>query len=67
MIWYDLQDIALKILNEIDEVKKACKTSYHEEKPLNSCIKKLNRLIELIKDTVKEEQLSWKKVLRNLH
>lgn len=67
MIWYDLQDIALKILNEIEEVKKTYKTSYHEEKPLNSCIKKLNRLIELIKDTVKEEQPSWKEVLRKSH
>ncbi len=66
-IWYGLEDIALKMLKQIEEVKKACKTSYDKEKPLNAGVKKLDRLFKLIRDTVKKEQPNWKKVLTRLH
>jgi len=67
LVWYDLESHALKVLEQIDEISKACKIVYEEdEEPLTSGIDELSKLRRELKTITIEEQPKWKKVLARL-
>jgi hypothetical protein len=65
-IWYDLEDLALAMLKQFEEVRKGYETSYEDERPLSSGVNKLDKLLQLVRDTVKKQRPGWKKALERL-
>ncbi|MFB0533400.1 MAG: HNH endonuclease signature motif containing protein [Anaerolineae bacterium] len=66
LIWYDLESLALAILDRIDEISKGCKIVYEDEAPLVLGISELSNLCEQLKAITDEEQPEWNKVLTKL-
>jgi len=67
LIWYDLESHALTVLNQLDEISRACETVFEDEEPLTSGINELFKLRKKLKTITTEEQPEWKKVLAKLN
>ena len=66
LLWCNLESPALIIIDQLDEILKACKAVYEDEEPLTLGINELSEFRKKLKTITVEEQPEWKKVLIRL-
>ena len=67
LLLHNLESHALLIMDQLDEISKACKTVYEDEEPLTLGINELSKFRKKLKMITVEEQPEWKRVLIRLN
>lgn len=67
LLWCNLESPAILIMDQLDEISKACKTVYEDEEPLTLGLNELSKFRKKLKTITVEEQPEWKKVLIRLN
>lgn len=67
LLWCDLESPALIIMDQLNEISRACKTMYEDEEPLTLGINELSKFRKKLKTITDEEQPEWKRVLTRLN
>lgn len=67
LLWCNLESPAILIMDQLDEISRACKTVYEDEEPLTLGLNELSKFRKELKTITVEEQPEWKKVLIRLN